>query len=304
MIFLKNYLTKLDADIKIFGMERDLQRLHQAHTKNLLNLFKKKVHISTYYYWLTGKSPISLKYLKMMKKFDGSILDNTFSKMGEVSIGRKKCILPKKIDNDLAYFLGALHGDGSLHKNKKFVTITNESKGYLRKIIIPLAGKIFKTTCHFTDLGGCFRGEIGSKPIHSFLSIFCPIGKKKGLLRIPKEIFNNQSLLKSYLAGLFDTDGCLTHIEKKRKHLFFCFVQADKRFTMEVYSALQKLGVNVNKPKQFLSPSYPYATGRNLIEWRIYIGSRKTLQTFLSIIKFRYSHKKRRAEMILRKLKK
>lgn len=56
-------------------------------------------------------------------------------------------------------------------------------------------------------------------------------------------ILDDNEFLRYYVTGLFDTDGCLTNIEKKRKTLFATFTQADENFINEVYNALLKLGI-------------------------------------------------------------
>lgn len=94
----------------------------------------------------------------------------------------------------------------------------------------------------------------------------------------------------------------MTHVEKNRKYLFFCFLQADKRFVNDVYLALRKLQIKTNKPQKFLSPSRPYSKGRSLEEWRIYIGSKKTLKDLLRKIKFAHPLKQIRSALILKKI--
>ena len=191
---------------------------------------KKMVHISTYYYWLQGVSPIAIKYLKLLSKYDKNLIDKIFRVNNlYYTVGRNKCNLPKGITRGLAYFIGVIHGDGSLHRNKKYITISNEISPYFENVLKPLILKLFEVKPEIIILkeNSTMGLIIGSKVIHSFLSRFCPIGKKKGLLKIPEEILNNNKLLKEYLSGFFDTDGALPHTEKGINNLYFSFLQSD-----------------------------------------------------------------------------
>lgn len=300
---LSNYLLNLDENIKIFGVNQLLKKVHLAHKKEILPKVKNKVHVSTYYYWLDGTIPIPIKYIKLLAKYDTNLVNKVYQTSSiEYSVGRKRCKLPIVLTSELAYLIGALHGDGSLNKNKKYVTITTEISPYLKSVIKPIIKELFgiDSQTRIMKPGSYMRLTMGSKVIHSFLSLYCPVGKKKDLLKVPKEIYQDNRLLISYLSGLFDTDGCLTHTEKNRKQLYFVFVQSDKRFVYQVYKALNKLGIKTNEPRKFKSPSIPYAKGRSLIEWRLYIGSKSGLNILLNKIKFKHPLKRKRRKDILK----
>ena len=303
MIRIKNYLGKLNKDIKIYNVEDVLKEIHDKEGL-LKRLFKNNFHRSTYYNWVSGKSPVSLGNIFKIKTLDKEILEKIYKKDVEYSVNRKKCILPKIFDTQLAYFIGALHGDGSLHKNGRYTTITTESPEYLKKVISPIVSKLFnlKGKVFQAGNGDCYRLEIGSKVLHSFLSMFCPIGKKKGKIRMPNEVLQHQKLLAHYLAGLFDTDGCLPHIEKNRKNLYFIFIQADKRFVFEIFESLKKLRLRVNTPRLHIaSPSINKGI-KETKEWRIYIGAKKDLYNFLKTIRFLHPMKRLRSDLIIKKI--
>lgn len=300
---LPNYLLNLDENIKIFGVNQLLKKVHLMHKKKILPKIKSKVHVSTYYYWLDGTSPIPIKYIKLLAKYNSSLVNRIYKISSiEYSVGRKRCKLPKVMSSELAYLIGALHGDGSLNKNKKYITITTELSPYLRSIIKPVIKELFGIDSQIRIMkpDSYMRLTTGSKVVHSFLSLFCPVGKKKGLLKIPRGVYQNDKLLKNYLSGLFDTDGCLTHTEKNRKQLYFVFVQSDKKFVYQVYKALNKLGIKTNEPRKFKSPPIHYANGRSLIEWRLYIGSKSGLNILLNKIRFKHPLKKKRRKDILK----
>lgn len=297
MIKLENYLSKINEDILIFGLKDVLKIFHKKYRLGVSTILKNNVDKSTYYYWIEGKSPIPVKFIKKFSELDNKIMDLAYKNMTYISAGRKKCFLPKCISEDLAYALGVVNGDGHIHKNGKYVTITVDSEEYLKKILIPIFKKIFYVEGCIINLGNYYRLEIGSKVVNSFFSMFCPIGKKSGFLRVPKEIKMNKKLLISYLSGLFDTDGCIGY-DKSRTQCYFVFMQVDKNFVFEVYECLCYLGLHVNKPRVFYSPKKPYDSERKLEEWRIYIGSKKDLYEFLNKIQFLYPTKKSKSEVV------
>ena len=298
-VMIPNYLLGLDGEIKLFGTSEVLKKLHPGALSEL----KEYIHPSTYYYWLSGKTPISLKFLKRIVG-SGDLWNELYQKTEEFSVGQKRCRLPKYMSNKLAYLIGCLHGDGSLNKNHKFITVTEESKEYLLEIVDRLFLDLFNVKGSILELnsGNYYRLEIGSKVVHSFLSMFCPVGKKKGKLRMPELILKDKELIKWYLSGLFDTDGCLPHIETGTKSIFFVFSQVDKNLVYDVYQSLLDLDIQVNKPLMWLSTNSPRDRRRHLKQYRIYIGSKKILKQFLSIIPFCHPFKKIRAKMLLEKL--
>ncbi len=290
-------LKKLDEKLLVFGLSKKLKIMHQKNRDLLIKKMKKEVNISTYYNWINGKTPIPIKYLKIFSNFDSNLLKESYHQLTFISAGRKKCKIPKKIDKDVSYILGVLHGDGYVHKNMKYVTITVESEDYIKNILKPIFYKLFNTEGNIINFGNYYRLEIGSKVIHSFISLFCPVGKKVGKLKIPPRLKRNKSLLTNYLSGLFDTDGCIS-FTKDKKQVYFVFVQKDKNFVYDVYRSLKFLDIDVNEPRPFYSPKKPYDKIRNLEEWRIYIGSKKVLSDFLKKIKFKHPIKYKKSKLV------
>ncbi len=290
---LENYLERIDENIFIHGL--DLKSFHCKHSKKVMPIIENKFHFSTYYYWIQGKSPIPISVLKIFSRVDKNVLDKAYKEMKAASVGNKKIFLPKKFDKKLAYLIGSIHGDGGMHKNQKYVTIANDSKEYLEDMISILFQDIFKVRTRVSKFKNIYRAEVGSRAVCSFLSLFCPFGKKTGLLHIPKEVKSDEKLKISYLSGLFDTDGCIGY---GKNNTYFTFVQRDKIFVFEVYECLKSLGIHVNEPKIFYSPVKPYSEGRDLEEWRIYIGSKKDLYNLLSKISFYHPSKKTKAEKV------
>ena len=303
MAKLPNYLREFPEDLMLFGLEDIIKKLHESHRLQIMKLIDKKIHISTYYYWLNGKTPIPLEFLKLFNAVDPKIIDYAYERFTFVSFKRKKHLLPKIIDEKLSYLIGVLHGDGSLDKTGKYVTVTCESREYLDTVLKKMIFDLFDYVGNIFDMdkGKYYRLVIGSRAINSFFSIFCPVGNKKGKIRIPGIILKDKKLLISYFSGLFDTDGSLPHVEERKIKPFFVFVQADRRFVEDVSRALEEIGIN-NKVHKFMSPSKPGEIDRNLEEWKIYIGSKKILKDFLIKVPFFHPLKRKRREILLKTL--
>lgn len=301
-MLLPNYLENLDENINIFDISDLLKDLHKTHGQEIRKDFIGKIHQSLYYYWINNQSPIKIKHLKIFAKYDKLLFNKVFSKAKYFSAGQKKVKLPKILTQDLAYLIGAFHGDGHISKNFRNMDLSEEYLSY-HYVIRNLCKKIFNDEVHITKtrIRGTiiYKSLISSKVITSFFKLFCPIGKKKGSLRVPSLFKKNRKILRAYLTGFFDTDGGLPHIEKERKDLYFLFLQSDKRIVFEVWECLNNLGIPTNEPKPFKSPKDLYSKIRDRIEWRIYIGSKKTLRTLLKLIKFKHPIKKMRSKMIL-----
>lgn len=300
MIKIDNYLNKLDENLLIFGLQDILKSMHKKYRDIIMLNLKDKINKSTYYYWMSGKSPIPLKFINMLSKIDNKILEEAYERMIYVSAGNKKSLLPKYIDENLAYIIGAMHGDGHMHKNKRYITLTVDSQDYIKEALIPFFQKVFDVSGSIINFRTYYRLEIGSKATYSFLLMFCPRGKKIGLLKVPKEIKSDRKLLTSYLSGLFDTDGCIGY--DKNRNVYFVFVQRDKNFVFDIYKCLISLGLNINKPRVFYTVKGPGFKNRDLEEWRIYIGSKKTLYNFLDKISFLHPIKKNKSDIIKNKI--
>ena len=93
-----------------------------------------------------------------------------------------------------------------------------------------------------------------------------PIGKKKGQLHIPLQLQKNEGFLKSYLRGLFDTDGSLYFRRKSGKVI--SIISRDHSFLKEVKNALKQLNFS------------PSLSGKNL-----YIYNQEEINKFFSEIK-------------------
>jgi len=129
---------------------------------------------------------------------------------------RFKIIIPKKIDERIAYLSGAIIGDGNITITKRKVTkyprlrltIFNASKKYLSFLnkefycVFKINGKITKKKDK-----NCYVLTINQKlVVLYFLQIIKMHPGKKSNLEIPIAV-RNRDLFRFFVAGLYDTDG-------------------------------------------------------------------------------------------------
>ncbi len=176
---------------------------------------------------------LNSKYDIKMKRVKIVVLNNT----------KKKIFFPK-ISNDFSEFLGALAGDGHLHLNPSELSITCHA--ILDKKYVYYLSRLFKNlfnqkpTILFQN--NAIKLRFYSKELVNKLNenYNFPIGKKKNRLHIPKQLFQKQTYLTSFIRGLFDTDGTITRHHRKSGAIVE-IVSRDNKFLKEVNEELTKL---------------------------------------------------------------
>lgn len=150
-----------------------------------------------------------------------------------------------EVSESLSEFIGALAGDGHLNSTQYEVSISMDKdldKNYsqhilsLYAILFGLKGRI-----SISKKSNGMKCYVYSKELVGFLSknFKIPVGKKKGVLKIPGLIKDNEVLLKSYLRGLFDTDGSFNRHHKTDAML--SVISRDKDFLDEIKEMFVKL---------------------------------------------------------------
>lgn len=171
---------------------------------------------------------------------------------------RSKTKVPE-INNDMAYLLGVITGDGSMVKSKRtrggfhyIVRITSDSKfylaylSYLFRSYFDVNSRIVKDKRKMNT----FDLVVNNAAVFWYLNLHgLPIGKKKGLA-IPRAL-NGRNLKMNFIAGLADTDGYVDH---NRIHL----KQKDKNFLEILYNELNRLGMNCATPRVNYTNMIPF----------------------------------------------
>lgn len=249
--------------------------------------------IPTFYDWMSGKIAIPIwaveKIIELADAKTTEYIRQVIWKRARFSAGGHTIVnLPRYANPQLAYFIGYLHGDGTLNKNLKDFSVSDSNRMFLTKIA-SLAKYIFDVESNLFRIKGknAYRLDFCQVNIHSFLATFCPVGKKKNLLKIPDIFKQNKCLLKWYLTGLFDADGSLGKYEN---YLRFNFVQSSKNFVFDVWSELMNIGFNIGAPRLFRS-SHPDDRSRIILEWVISIHSKEQMNIMLRNFSFQHPDK-------------
>lgn len=133
-----------------------------------------------------------------------------------------------------AYWLGFLYADGSLSgptrmykgKEKAYyrieVSLKKEDKDHLEKLRTSLEMEAPVKISH-TNFENSDRCRLGWNSKHMF-NILCSYGctpKKSLTLKFPDvSIFANKSLIRHFIRGYVDGDGCLSYSDKQHKRAF------------------------------------------------------------------------------------
>jgi len=185
---------------------------------------------------------------------------NIFHKIiGEYILTKRSKTHIPKINEDLAYLIGVITGDGSLSMVKRSkggfhykVKITSDTKKYLEYLdclfikYFRISGMILKDKRKESTYDLTLQN---AAIFWYFVVIGLSIGKKIRI-RIP-DIINTTNLLLNYLSGLSDTDG---HVAGNRIQL----KQKDQDFLKEICERLNKLKFNCNPPKVNYTDSKPF----------------------------------------------
>jgi hypothetical protein len=154
------------------------------------------------------------------------------------------CVLPEKMSEGLAEFLGALAGDGHMGvKYQVCFAVSNLVDKEYSLHIQQLFKDLFNIDATMYVQMNCRKVKTYSKKLLNFLhnEYGHPIGKKKHRLHIP--IFEDNKFLLAYLRGLFDTDGSFYERGSGRGVVNICSL--DSIHMQEVAEALRRNGFHV-----------------------------------------------------------
>ena len=138
------------------------------------------------------------------------------------------------------YLVGLLIGDG--HMGKQGYLITTEDQEIVDFVLPYSTGKVYKkqkTEAVALRLPNKYRNYLKDK-----YALQDSLSYEK---EIPKEIWKSKSLLRRFLSGLFDTDGCWG---KSKGNITFCSVS--KKLAQDVHIALLSFGIIKMKRYKYL----------------------------------------------------
>lgn len=188
----------------------------QEIIRNYKNDIKRLAKRSIIHYYLSGKSAVPIDLIVKLSREHPEILDRCFEKTttfaSRANQGHK---LPKKVTQELAYFLGCLR-DGSIYKYRLTISQKESGKKWL-EFLIRLCEKEFNLSPKMRKYRNVYEIRISSKPLVSFLQEVFGMPVNQQIWKTPKIIEENQQLWKYYISGFFDAEGHCTKPETFRK---------------------------------------------------------------------------------------
>ena len=266
---LLNKLQDSGKDICIFSTE--LSKLLYNFSYSDFDNFSKR----SFYFWRENKRPIPLNVLlKVMKK----------SKMSKIKIeyfsvyGGNKIRFADDKNIGFCYLLGLILGDGCLCVQKRGIRKNTYSVNIVfreeieAKRVSNLVLKLFDSSSFIYPGRGCYSLCVYSKPIVLILNkkYQIPIGKKYGSICIPRLILEgNKYMKKSFLKGIFDSDGNLySHRGKKAVQLR----QKSENFLRELNKLFNFIGI------EFRDPYYDKANN----SWVLWSSKKELVDNFIN----------------------
>lgn len=186
----------------------------------------------------------SQKELKIISKNNKEFF--TKAKFGPSKITR----IPLNINEELAFFVGAIIGDGHLKKSKLQISIELSNKNlikYLRDICKNIFQREFNIIPVKIRKGKIqtFNMCMDSKSIYNLLkAVFeIPSGKKSNIVRVPKYIIKSNRKIKiAFLKGIMATEG-----GKRRR--CFGLSTASKQMWKDLELIFNDVGIPISKDK-------------------------------------------------------
>lgn len=153
---------------------------------------------------------------------------------------KKEVTIPLSLSKNLAYFVGVITGDGYLASIRHRFGLHKANRQYLSTIYVPLAKNLFSLGVKIRNGKRSYHLFTRNKAIWLMLNkVFnIPKGRKSRIVRMPRIIKQaSNEIKKSYLAGLFDTDG-------GRRRGGYGFTTASEWMFKDTLELLRKLGFN------------------------------------------------------------
>jgi len=154
-----------------------------------------------------------------------------------------------EIDHKLAEFLGILTGDGFLSYTPTTIALgvvcNPDEEEYLTEHVAVIFEEIFDVSYNITERERALRLRAYSDKFEELVDLGIRPGKKSP--KIPDKIKNDLEYVKSFLRGIFDTDGCVFWDEREIYNKPYPRIQIttiSPKFGRELEKILKELGLN------------------------------------------------------------
>lgn len=156
-------------------------------------------------------------------------------------------ILPTRVTEKLALFLGLFYGDGSL---ANFTSAAQDSAWRIDfgegdeevvKLFAKLGKEIFNVDFKVQPRGTWHASYVRSKIVYRFLSNICghPTGRKTGKPQFPR-ILRSSNTRREFLKGIFSTEGTVYLCYKNQPRI--ALVMQEEKLMREIGGEIVKLG--------------------------------------------------------------
>jgi len=237
-------------------------KLNAQTRKELFNLVKEninsswdefypslKISRSMFFHYLSGRHNLPKKLFIKLKKI-AKMEVNDYEQIHQKKYVKKNMVEPQ-MSNSFAEILGILNGDGHISNFKYEVCIVGDLRekeyySYLKNLFeneFSMKFTLYRAP-HYLKLRN-YSIQLSNLLTKKYN---LPKGNKLGKLKIPKQIFASKNFLKSYIRGIYDTDG--SFYLRRKKDPVIEITSADPSFLKEIKDALIFLGFIVAKGNQ------------------------------------------------------
>lgn len=222
---------------------------------------------SMLYNYLSDKYDIPENIVRELERVSGFVIRN-YERTEKEKYIEKKIIKPD-LDESLAEIFGVLNGDGHMAplNYEICVVISTLEQNYLRYLKELFEGSLkLEFKVYTQDTRVKLRTNSKEMTFHFNGKYGIPFGNKLGKLEIPKQLFKSKILLRAYLRGLYDTDGCF--YVRREKDPVIEITSADPIYLKQIQKTLILLGFNAR-----------------ITKLKIYIYDKKHIKKFFEKIK-------------------
>lgn len=293
-IFFNHILVKRNINLKKLSTELDVS---YSTVKNWkagkflipVRIFEKLLGISDQHFQKVINKKVVVKSSNWGQILGGQAVAKKFEQKMKTRMQYirkfKETVLIPSMDSSVWELFGICLGDGCLSKyfsnseniwryEVAFTGHRNDDREYYNNFLLPLLHSKFllKTKARERSYDNTIRIHIRSKKIFDFFQkIGMPVGKKKGKLRISKNILESSKQTKAaILRGLLDTDGQIfARKDENYRYPYLIITSADQTFLKQ----LKKIIREFDLPAYIHTSNVVIRGGENLKNWMKLIDS-------------------------------
>ncbi|MEK6792947.1 MAG: LAGLIDADG family homing endonuclease [Nanoarchaeota archaeon] len=253
-----------------------------------------------YHHWINEQARGNIK-LEDLKKIAQEANIDWKDKIREVSLyNGKNHTIPLYINKEVLYLAGLIAGDGDLRKidSKSYsIRLSNSSKK-LHEIFRNILKSEFNLNYDVSN-GSDKRPEATRTHSRilgeSLIALGIPISPKSNKIYISETLLHlSNELLSEYIAGLYDTDGCV-FIRKGKGSDCIDFTTCSEKLARQIQLVLLRYEIHATIRNR--EPSTDKIKG-NYNKWIVEIRNGKDIQKFAKVIPLKHPEKKNKLDFL------